>query len=192
MEPIIEFWQRKYLALPGLLREPVLSSAYKHAIERAAGDKLHDDAQVPNTPAFEADPLMERLLVAINPLLEEVTHLQLYPTYSYLRVYKRGDVLARHIDRSSCEITVSVSLGYDAKDPWPLWIEGPCGTVAFRLHPGDAAVYRGIDCYHWREPFEGEHAAQVFLHYVDQQGPHAAWKYDKRTWLDVWRRRNSQ
>jgi PKHD-type hydroxylase len=43
-----------------------------------------------------------------------------------------------------------------------------------------------MDKWHWREPyFEGKWQAQVFLHYVDQNGPHAEWKYDKRESLGV-------
>ncbi len=51
---------------------------------------------------------------------------------------------------------------------------------------GDAVMYRGCDIYHWREPYkEGKWQAQVFLHYVDQNGPHAEWKYDKRESLGM-------
>jgi hypothetical protein len=39
------------------------------------------------------------------------------------------------------------------------------------MNPGDAVVYRGIDCPHWREAFNGEFAAQVFMNYVDQMAP---------------------
>jgi predicted 2-oxoglutarate/Fe(II)-dependent dioxygenase YbiX len=50
-----------------------------------------------------------------------------------------------------------------------------------KMDIGDAVMYRGCDIYHWREPYkEGKWQAQVFLHYVDQNGPHAEWKYDKR------------
>jgi hypothetical protein len=37
-----------------------------------------------------------------------------------------------------------------------------------------------MECAHWRAAYEGSHLAQVFLHYVDQHGPHAEWKFDKR------------
>ena len=50
-----------------------------------------------------------------------------------------------------------------------------------KMNVGDAVLYRGMDVYHWREKYtEGKWQAQVFLHYVDQEGPHAEWKYDKR------------
>ena len=32
------------------------------------------------------------------------TGLELIPTYSYSRAYKKGDILRRHKDRPSCEI----------------------------------------------------------------------------------------
>jgi hypothetical protein len=51
---------------------------------------------------------------------------------------------------------------------------------------GDAVMYRGCDKWHWREPYvEGQWQAQVFLHYVDANGPHAEWKYDKRELLGI-------
>jgi PKHD-type hydroxylase len=49
------------------------------------------------------------------------------------------------------------------------------------MSAGDAMLYRGMNKVHWREPYkEGKWQAQVFLHYVDADGPHAEWKYDKR------------
>jgi PKHD-type hydroxylase len=49
------------------------------------------------------------------------------------------------------------------------------------MNVGDAVLYRGCEKHHWREPYkEGQWQAQVFLHYVDANGPHAEWKYDKR------------
>ena len=51
------------------------------------------------------------------------------------------------------------------------------------LAPGDALLYRGCDCFHWREAFQGTRLAQVFLHYVDRNGSHADEKYDGRKTL---------
>jgi hypothetical protein len=48
------------------------------------------------------------------------------------------------------------------------------------LQPGDALLYRGHDCFHWRDAYAGQQLAQVFLHYVDRNGPHAAEKFDGR------------
>ena len=105
--------------------------------------------------------------------------MKLFPTYSYFRVYKRGDTLAKHMDRPSCEISVSLCLGFEEGKTWPIWIEGPGGKFSVSLQPGDALLYRGTECAHWREAFEGNGHAQVFLHYVNQNGPCAEWKFDK-------------
>lgn len=80
---------------------------------------------------------------------------------------------------------MSVNLGYNAPTPWPLWVEGPLGPRSVALEPGDAVVYRGLECPHWRDPFDGEFAVQLFLHYVDQDGPYAEWKFDKNRRLST-------
>jgi hypothetical protein len=52
------------------------------------------------------------------------------------------------------------------------------------MQVGDAVLYRGMEVEHWREKYtEGQWQAQVFLHYVDADGPHADQKYDGREQL---------
>ena len=63
-------------------------------------------------------------------------------------------------------------------------LESPRGTVVADLGPGDAMLYRGCECPHWRDAFDGEQCAQVFLHYVDADGPYSEWRYDKRERLN--------
>jgi hypothetical protein len=53
----------------------------------------------------------------------------------------------------------------------------------YDLSDGDAVIYRGCDLDHWREPcrgYEGYLMGQVFMHYIDKNGPYVEWKYDKR------------
>ena len=124
------------------------------------------DAQVPDTYSHYADIAMETLLALITPQMEKATRLKLYPNYSYARIYKKGDILERHKDRFSCEISTTLNLG---GDPWPIYLE-PSGKegkkgIKVNLKPGDMLVYKGMDLEHWREPFKGKDCAQVFLHY---------------------------
>jgi hypothetical protein len=115
-------------------------------------------------------------------VVENVTGLNLFPTYAYHRVYRNGDELKPHTDRPACEISVTLSFNYsydDSKYTWPIYIDGSPLT----MKPGDLAVYRGIELEHWREPFSIDEDAwhvQAFLHYVDVDGPHSEWKFDKR------------
>jgi hypothetical protein len=138
------------------------------------------DTQVPGTPAVYADPRMELLLARLTPMVEAEAGVTVYPSYSYFRVYKKGDRLKKHKDRPSCEISLSLSLGYDPDEPWPLWVEGDAGATELRITRGDAVLYKGTAVAHWREEFQGNYAAQVFLHYVDQKGPYREWRFDKR------------
>ena len=132
------------------------------------------DTQIPNTYSHYADPVMETLLVKMLPVMKQHTNLDLIPTYSYARAYKKGDELKRHKDRPSCEISTTLNLG---GDPWPIFIEpsgetGKEGTKVL-LEVGDMLVYSGCELEHWREPFEGDICGQVFLHYNHVNGPFA-------------------
>jgi len=179
------FEQQKYVVLRSFVVGPQLSSLYRYGLKRSdlgptEWEKRNTDPEAPPTPASYADPMMDMLLTKLLPKVEQATTLKLYPTFSFYRIYQRGDLLPKHRDRPACEIALTLALGYKGTHSWPIWIEGPDGATGIDLEPGDAVVYRGIDCPHWRDAFDGEHAAQVFLFYVDQNGPYLEWKYDKR------------
>ena len=145
-----------------------------------------NDEQVPNTYSHYSDIAMETLLLNVQPKMEKLTGLKLNPTYSYARIYKKGDVLHRHKDRFSCEISTTMNLG---GDDWPIYLENkknvgiPDGkkiTVSsdnkgtkVNLKPGDMLVYKGMILEHWREVFLGDNCAQVFLHYNNKNSKDA-------------------
>jgi len=146
-----------------------------------------NDEQVPNTYSNYADVAMETLLLAVQPKMEKETGIKLNPTYAYARIYKTGDILHRHKDRFSCEISTTLNLG---GDEWPIYIENKKnvgipddkkGITASSnnkgskviLQPGDMLVYKGMILEHWREPFIGQDCAQVFLHYNNVASPNA-------------------
>jgi len=160
------------------------------------------DKQIPNTYSHYGDHVMETLLVKVLPIMAQETGLELIPTYSYARLYKKGDILHRHKDRPSCEISTTIHLG---GNPWPVFIDGtgadniasgrettttvkpgaPAGTKVL-LEVGDMLVYSGCELEHWREPFEGEVCGQVFLHYNHVNGPFAEKnRFDKRPMLGI-------
>ena len=146
-----------------------------------------NDPQVPETYSHYSDIAMETLLEKLVEPMSKETGLNLIPTYSYARIYKKGDVLKRHKDRYSCEVSMTMNLG---GDPWPIYLE-PSGEtdkegVKINLEPGDALIYRGCEVEHWREAFEGENCGQVFLHYNDASGENAEEnRYDTRPFLGL-------
>ena len=158
------------------------------------------DIQIPNTYSIYSDHVMETLMMKVIPKMEKETGLNLIPTYSYARLYKNGDILRRHKDRPSCEISTTIHLG---GDPWPIFIDGtgadnvideyknihkpnaPKGTKVL-LDVGDMLVYSGCELEHWREPFDGNICGQVFLHYNHVNGPFADKnKFDGRPMLGL-------
>ena len=144
------------------------------------------DSQIPNTYSHYSDIAMDTLLIRTQSIMEKHTGVKLIPTYSYARIYKKGDVLHRHKDRYSCEISTTLNLG---GDPWPIYIENDPDKGGVRedgsyksdmtdgkkvmLDPGDMLVYKGNICEHWREAFDGEDCGQVFLHYNNAETPGA-------------------
>jgi len=171
-----------------LLKRDAVDFMYKNNITYDNGMfGTWSDPQVPNTYSHYADMVMETLMMKVLPKMQEETGLRLVPTYSYARLYKTGDILKRHKDRPSCEISTTLNLG---GAPWPIFIDGtgsnnvideyknvhkpnaPKGTKVL-LEVGDMLVYSGCELEHWREPFEGDICGQVFLHYNHVNGPFA-------------------
>ena len=158
------------------------------------------DPQVPGSYAKYSDRLMETLLIKTIPVMKAKTGLDLIPTYSYTRLYRTGNILNRHKDRPSCEISTTLCLGGDL---WPIFID-PTGSNnvvdeykgimkpdapkgnRVDLKPGDMLIYSGCELEHWREPFQGKLCGQVFLHYNHANGRFAKSNlYDKRPLLGI-------
>jgi hypothetical protein len=157
-----------------------------------------NDQQVPNTYSHYSDIVMETLLVKLLPIMEENTELKLTPNYSYARIYKKGDVLERHKDRFSCEISTTMNLGGGC---WPILLEpdvtqggvdektgnykpSKSKGIKVLLMPGDMLVYKGNELEHWRDKLSFDDCAQVFLHYNNRKTPGAKDNmFDKRPHL---------
>ena len=178
------FGRRGFLVIPRLL-EPALAAFFWSYVHTKFASLLLTvgDLQVPKTPAGYGDPAFDGLLEYLRPGVEEHSGLRLLPTYSYFRLYKRGDVLERHRDRKECETSISLNIGQRPDKSWPLCLESERETYSASLMPGDGLLYRGIDLFHWRDAYQGDALVQVFLHYVDRDGPYADRKFDGRPTL---------
>ena len=197
----MSFKSKKYTVLKNAISKELATFVYnyflmKRQVARTMLDKKFisefmeewgtwKDTQIPNTYSNYADIAMETLLLKVQPVMEKHTKLKLTPTYSYARIYKTGDILHRHKDRFSCEISTTLNLG---GDPWTIflnpnpkagYVSGPKKGiyqtqlyhptadkgVRVNLKPGDMLIYSGCDLEHWREEFQGVECGQVFLHY---------------------------
>ena len=145
------------------------------------------DGQIPHTYSHYSDIVMETLMLKCQAMMEKTTGLKLTPAYTFARIYKNGDVLKRHKDRFSCEISTTMNL---AGDPWSIYLE-PSGKEGLKgikvdLKPGDMLVYSGCELEHWRNKFKGKEHIQVFLHYNNKKTPGAKENmFDKRPHLGL-------
>jgi len=160
------------------------------------------DKQIPGAYSKYADWVMETLLMYMIPVMKAKTGMDLVPTYSYTRLYEKGNILHRHKDRPSCEISTTLHLG---GDEWPIFLD-PTGAdnilsgretttvikpgapkgIQVDLKVGDMLIYSGCELEHWRDPFQGTVCSQVFLHYNHANGPFAKTNmFDKRPLLGI-------
>ena len=212
----MSFKEKKYLVIKKAISFELANFAYNYLLlKREAVAWMHQnnyiseftpgfgswkDKQIPNTYSIYSDMFMETLMMKVLPVMQQHTDMNLMPCYTYTRVYKKGDVLKRHSDRPSCEISTTLHLG---GEPWPIFLD-PTGQktvvdehkqihkpnapkgISIDLEVGDMLVYSGCELEHWREPFEGDNCAQVFLHYNNIDGPFGTQnKFDKRPLLGI-------
>jgi hypothetical protein len=192
------FKENKYLVLKGFVDQNMAGLLYQYCLVKVQQmdfksmfakeaynpewDGKFGDEQAPISYNCYGDAMMETILAASTRTLSNYVGFELTPNYSYWRLYQQGEVLLRHRDRESCEVSATLCLGYntanlDAKEHpdynWPMFVEtkdDPDG-VPIHLTPGDLIIYRGCEVEHWRERFLGMNHAQVFLHYNDPTGP---------------------
>ena len=212
----MSFKKNKYQVIRGAISKELADVAYRYLQISAEADNWminnytthkgnplvgnFHDKQVPGSYAKYSDRLMEVLLVKTIDTMQKKTGLKLVPTYSYTRLYRTGNILNRHKDRPSCEISTTLCLG---GDHWPIYLDptgentvideykgiikpgAPVG-VEVNLKPGDMLIYSGCELEHWRKPFEGKLCGQVFLHYNHADGQFAKSNlYDKRPLLGI-------
>lgn len=172
---------------------------HKTRIERY--DYQPMEQQVNGSLARYNIPIYRELHFQIKNHLEKLFGIDLFPTYFYDRFYSPGQLLHRHSDRPACEISVTLQISTNSDKPWPIWFNKPDGTDAYVvMNDGDAAVYRGCEREHWRDPLESKYNAivkkarslrgleddtyhhQIFLHYVDANGPFVQYAGDNSKW----------
>jgi predicted 2-oxoglutarate/Fe(II)-dependent dioxygenase YbiX len=194
-----QFEINKYVHLPEFLDKQNCAQLVLELRRLIDEGKTQKDSQCPMSEAIHGAVVFDSLLEQLTPHFEKASGKRLYPTYAYARLYNPSDELKIHTDRPSCEISATLTLGFEG-DVWPIYMADHDETKTAEkrigendnefwlknisridMEVGDAVLYRGMDKVHWRESYkEGKWQAQVFLHYVDADGPHAEWKYDKR------------
>lgn len=168
--------KNNYLLVPNFLsieQAEWYASELKRYTRNLAGDE-----QVPKSRALCLAPFNLNLLCNSVPRISSILEDDVLPSYTYGRVYLKGAILHPHLDRPSCEISLTIHL--DGDQTWPIYFTKPNGKVrSVKLNKGDAVMYLGMASKHWRFRYRGELYCQLFLHYVRTWGPNWVHFFDK-------------
>jgi hypothetical protein len=185
---IMTFKREGYFIIREFLKPDFVNFIQQYFFTRInAGQSTLGDPQAPNSYSFYGDPLMDTILGESCKKLSEISGYKLLPTYTYTRLYGKGDELIKHRDRGSCELSATLSLGIpQGEDINPIYFsrnEDESNAIEILLNPGDLCLYKGCDLYHWRKPFTQKWYLQSFLHYMNAEGPYKNNLYDGRPYL---------
>lgn len=185
MNIVDDFNEKKYVVLKGVLSKEQCREACDYFFKLYNESKTTRDVQCPVSDSIYGDAFFDNMMEQLTEVFNDVSGKTLLPTYSYARIYRKGEELKIHTDRPACEISATITLGFD-ENSWPIFFNNE--DVLDNSNPlitdvGDAVLYKGTEIYHWREQFQGEWQCQVFFHYVDADGPYKDEKYDGRETL---------
>ena len=165
-------------------------------------DKTSDD--VAESLNYFSDILAETILLKFGPKVCSVLQEDLSPTYTFTRIYEKGAKLIPHVDRPSCEISITAPIFISDDRPSKIFVSNytwndvtdTCHTkfeideieklgnyTEVNLFPGDILIYNGTNRYHWRRPLESDYLIQFFLHFVKANGEYKDHIFDKRPFL---------
>lgn len=173
------FEQNGYVILTGALPENECKELTEYMFKLFEEGKLEKDSQCPLSDSVYGDAVFDNLLAKFAEPIGNMIGRKLLPTYTYARIYRTGEVLKKHKDRPSCEISATMTLGFKGKSVWPIFFDEEKEHYV-DLNIGEMAVYQGCEILHWRPKFKGEWQVQVFFHYVDANGPYKHHVWDKR------------
>ena len=156
-----------------------------------------DENQVPGSFSVYNNPKYREIHRLVRRVVQNILEIDLHPTYFYERFYYAGQELKRHSDRPACEISVTLQISTNLKEPWDIWFQKPDGKeTSIKMKSGDAVIYKGCEREHWRFPMKSNYNIlqnkinklkkkeddtylhQIFFHYVDAQGPFVHYAYD--------------
>ena len=151
------------------------------------------------------DTLTESILLLYGEKMSKVLGLDLLPTYTYTRIYEKGNTLLPHVDRPSCEISATCPITIGDNRASTVYISNY--TFDHSIHspkyqsleeikklgdytqvdmlPGDVLFYKGCERFHWREPLESNYLIQFFMHTVQKNGRFSEYVFDKRAYMGL-------
>lgn len=173
------FDEKGFVYLSNVIDKNDCDTLTKYMFSLHEKGETRKDEQCPLSDSIYGCDAFDEIAVRIAEPLSKQVGIDLSPTYTYARIYRPGETLTPHVDRPSCEVSGTLTLGFDEEsDIWPIFFGDK--TLPVEIGQGDLVLYRGCDVTHWREPYKGNWQVQVFFHFVDSNGKNKEFKYDGR------------
>lgn len=140
------------------------------------------------TNTLYGDPALDTFALMSTPLVSQITSMNTSVCYSECRIYTHDDHVLPHMDAPHLSHTVTMFLGGEYQQLWPMWIQKPDvhkTPQLIALEEGDAVIYQGNQVHHWRDHFEGTNYYELTMHFVESHGAYAHHKYDSRPYIGL-------
>jgi hypothetical protein len=204
MEVIGDFQSNGYAHIRELVA-PEIARAFVARLKEATGgrpiplSKPQAFPAVLKHPAFDvpsdAFRPMESFLWGLTPTMSQLVGRDLLPSYTYFRIYLKGDICRVHSDRPSSEFGLSMTMEYSDDQIWGLQLGkeridslyplsddfGTMDYASIEMGVGDAVLYQGSHYAHGRmQPNPNAWSAHLFLFFVDRNGPYSKHAFDEK------------
>jgi hypothetical protein len=150
----------------------LVSEFYKQQKTKINADETHLLVNNKTTYGFKGYGEFDKLLNSLKPIITDLNgDKKIKNVNSFVREYKNGSVLKKHIDRSDIGITLSICLFSNIKNEWPLFAEYNNAEVSYNTNIGDGVLIINSDkITHWRDELvcnDDESVIQLFLHWKE-------------------------
>ena len=115
------------------------------------------------------EPILNQLWESTLEIMKTWTGQPLFPSSLYgIRVYKKGSILAPHVDRLPLIASAIINIDQDPDaEPWPLEVIGHDGIARnVTMNVGEMILYESHSLMHGRPfPFQGRYYANLMIHF---------------------------
>ena len=150
----------------------LVSEFRKQEKTRLNADISHPLINGKTTYGFKGYGEFDKLLDSLKPIITELNdNKKIKNVNSFVREYKNGSVLKKHVDREDIGITLSICLFSNIKYHWPLTAEYDNVEISHNTNIGDGLIiFNSNKIAHWRDELiceENESVIQLFLHWKE-------------------------
>lgn len=170
-----QFEQQRYVAVKNLLDPFVLQYLQSYYHQFVAEGLRHFRRDGTSINGY-GEACADLALYAMREKIEGITGLSLLPGFSFVRLYRKGEKLRRHIDRGANEVNCTIQIY--GNTPWPLGVQVAGQDVVIHQDDGDGLIYRGLEIPHWRDAYVGDEHLQLILAYVVKDGENRDCAFD--------------